>query len=152
MGRLTTRQMTTAIAAVLDGAGVFKQVQSSETLAEGVAETPLVQVYLEKFDLPETATDRRTFGGRGLEFPRRPRKTRFHVDVYGRQRSQIGQDIATVQDLADQVDASLELQVNKPYFGLTGVEAFTYRAERVVFEYGSVKYAGLRFILELTTM
>jgi hypothetical protein len=45
----------------------------------------------------------------------------------------------------------LESQTHKPYFNLD-IEAFHYRLERVVFEYASVKYSGLRFVLDLTTM
>ncbi len=155
MGRITTRQMTDAVKKVVEGVPRFKQVQANESLAETISEVPLVQIYLERRENQIGNTDRTGFGGsRKLsnESPIRVKRTTIFVDVYARQRSNIGDDVAAVQDLADEVDEAFEQLDNKPYFGLEGIGAFKYRLERVTFDYNNVKYAGLRFTLELSTM
>jgi hypothetical protein len=157
MARITFTEMTTAVALALESSAAFRQVQAPGTalqpMGEGIAETPTAQVYLEAMNLSATDTDRRTFGGRqhaGLR-PVRQRKVTLHIDVYARQRSNLADDVTAVQELADVVEEVLESQTHKPYFNLD-IEAFHYRLERVVFEYASVKYSGLRFVLDLTTM
>jgi hypothetical protein len=138
MARITFTEMTTAVALALESSAAFRQVQAPGTalqpMGEGIAETPTAQVYLEAMNLSV-----------------RQRKVTLHIDVYARQRSNLADDVTAVQELADVVEEVLESQTHKPYFNLD-IEAFHYRLERVVFEYASVKYSGLRFVLDLTTM
>lgn len=153
-GNITIRQMTDAIKKTLSGIASIKQLQDSETIAETIAETPLVQIYFGRREILMGSTDRVTFSGRRDNSvpPIRPKRTTIIIDAYGRQRSQIGQDIAAIQDLADEIEDALDQQNHKPYFGLSQLEAFKFYSERVIFEYGNTKYSGVRFTLELVTM
>lgn len=153
-GRYKIREILNAIKLQLEGAPAFKQVQANETISEAIPEMALIQVYFERKAFQNTQTDRNTFGGRKatLEPPIRINKITINVDVYARQRSNIGTDMAAVVDAVDEVDEILEAQIHKPFFGLEQLQAFTYSCERVVFEYATVKYAGVRFVLDITVM
>lgn len=156
MGKVSFKDVTKAIRNFLDD-GTFKQVQAGETLTESIPETAIVQVYLDAKNMQSTSTDRNTFGGpRKLNGdalqPVRSNRWTVNVDVYVRQRSDIGADMAAVEDKANYVDELLGGQTNSPFFGLDGIKAFTYRMERVVFDYNKVSYVGVRFILDLTIL
>lgn len=154
MGRLTVRQMVSGVGDLLATHEGFKQVQVNEALSETIAEEALVQIYFQGRRFVKTDTDRRSFGGRREEGskPVRVKQTQLHIDIYARQRSQIGQDLSAVQDLFEIADELFETQDHKPFFNLEQVESFTYTSERVTFEVNNVKYSGVRFVLELVSM
>ncbi len=73
-------------------------------------ESDTLQVYLEN-----SQTDPRGDTGR-TTFQAKVRQTAItiHIDVYARQRSHIGEDLAACVDLADEIEVVLESQQTKP--------------------------------------
>jgi hypothetical protein len=49
----------------------------------------------------------------------------------------------------DAITNVIEGQDQKPYFGLVGIKGFSWRWDRVTFDYGGVAYVGARFMLTL---
>lgn len=147
MGNITIAQINTALVATLGTAEQLTFKQDADALTEGMQDLPTLQVYWENLtsDALANNADRSTFG-KGVIVTR----LTFHADVYVRQRSHIGEDMAAVLELASTVNDVLEAQTSKPYFGLEGIQAFAYTAERVTFDYGKAAYAGIRFILTIT--
>lgn len=147
MGNITIAQINTALTTTLGTAQGMTFTQDADQLTEGMQDLPTLQVYWENLSADARANnaDRTTFG-KGVVVTR----LTFHADIYVRQRAHIGEDMAAVLELASAVNDVLEAQTAKPYFGLAGIQAFSYTAERVTFDYGKVSYAGIRFIMTLT--
>lgn len=153
MGNITVAQINTAIATTLGEAAGIVRIQDGANdgtadnqttpLSESMNDTPTLQVYLESgvTDV-SNEVDRTTFGA-GV----RQTELVFNCDVYARQRAHIGEDMAKCIELASAVWDVLEQQRRQPYFGLEGIQAFHWTAQRVVFTYGAVDYAGIRFVL-----
>lgn len=119
-------------------------------LRETIPETPAVQVYFESKDTTSPGgTDRYSMGGAGHAIIRKTTIV-IHVDIYVRQRSNIGDEFAAMEELIDEVDDIMERQEGSPYFGIDGVKAYSYRAERVTFEYNKNDYVGVRYFVTLT--
>jgi hypothetical protein len=144
---ITIAQICTAIAGALRDVPEIVRVQDAaqvsieDGMSEAIADLPTAQVY---WQTSETSagfdSDRATFTA-GV----RVTQMLFHIDVYVRQRAQLNEDAAETLRIAEVVQTALEAQRTKPLFGLAGVQAFRWSAERVVFEYGQVGYAGVRF-------
>lgn len=147
MGSITIAQINTAVVETLGTAQGVTFTQDADELTEGMQDVPTLQVYWENLtsDARADNADRSTFS-KGVIVTR----LTFHADVLVRPRAHIGEDMAATIALASAVNDVLEAQTQKPYFGLAGIQAFTYTAERVTFDYGKVSYAGTRFILTLT--
>lgn len=140
---ITLAQICDAIESTLDDATTITRSQSYDELTEGIHDTPLLQVYPENgAQSPPGMTDRHTFGA-GV------RQTEFtiHADYYANQRVNIGEDMAALVNGIDAMTDVLEGQDQKPYFGLTGIQAFSWRWDRVTFDYGGVAYVGARFAI-----
>lgn len=146
MTTITLAQIMDAVEATLATAPTLARSQSFDDLSEGINDTPLLQVYPESWtqDAVHTGTDRTTFQGK-------VRQTEFvvNVDYYAQQRKHIGEDMAELVAGADALIAIFEAQDKKPYFGLMGIQAFHWIAQRVTFEYGdpAIKYVGYRVTL-----
>lgn len=129
-------------------AGAVDRATANETLTDGMNDLTAMQVYFERAEASAGSnTDRVTFGAA----IRRSLWT-FHVDVYARQRSHIGEDMAAVVNTADAVIDLLETQTTGAPFGLAGIKTFRWTAERATFVYGDpeLRYAGVRFIIVLS--
>lgn len=149
---VTIVQLNDAIATTLDLVTEIAQVQDLDELREGMNTRAVVQVYPETVDFVATnATDRITMGSVAQK-PIRQKEFVFHVDVYARQRSHLGQDLAKVFAIVDPIITKLEAQDAKPYFGNQYIQAWHVSGERVSFKYGDaeVSYAGYRFVITLT--
>jgi hypothetical protein len=148
---ITLAQICDAIESTLDDAtpgtpatGITSQ--SYDELTEGVHDTPLLQVY------PESGTqdvggmtDRSTFSA-GV----RQTSVVVHADYFAEERGVgIGQEMARLVDGIDAITNVIEGQDQKPYFGLVGIKAFSWRWEHVTFDYGGVRYMGARFFITL---
>jgi hypothetical protein len=144
---VTLAQICDAVEATLGAATGLTDSQSYDELTEGVQDMPLLQVYPEngETDIAGNA-DRTSFRG-GV----RQAQVVLHADLFARQRSHIGEDMATLLPLVDAVIVRLEAQTVKPYFNLDGIKAFHWRWERVTFIYGDqqLPYVGARFTLTL---
>ena len=74
------------------------------------------------------------------------------ADIYGRQRSSIGEDMGILVPVIDAVETILEAQTTKPLFGLAGIESFNWEGRRVTFQYGSdvtLQYLGARYTISI---
>jgi len=145
---VTYAQICDAIAATLATITQLKKVQSYDELTEDYGDLPMAQVYPEASDTDSRsgATDRTSFRA-GV----RVTEAMFHVDVPCRQRSHVDEDTRALVEMAELVQAKLEAQHVKPYFGLEGIRSFRWRWERVNFERsGGVLYPGVRFIIWAT--
>ncbi|MCK6581194.1 MAG: hypothetical protein L6Q98_24145 [Anaerolineae bacterium] len=144
MTQVTINAINTAIAETLGATAGVVRVQDAGDLGEGLLDLPAIQVYWQgSITEPGGETDRRTFGA-GVRLTR----LTFYADVYARQRSHLGEDMTRTLALA--VQTVLEAQHQPPFFGLAGVRALRWNAERVTFDYGGAAYAGVRFVIETT--
>lgn len=150
MTRVKIKTCTENISVCLEAIPDLKRVMRGATLKETIPETPAIQVYFDSKDvISPGGTDRYTMGG-GKNGVIRKTAMIIHVDVYARQRSNIGDEMALLEELIDLVDDVMEQQGDKPYFGIDGVQAYSYRAERTTFEYNKNDYVGVRFYVTLT--
>jgi hypothetical protein len=144
---VTLGEILDAIESTLAASSGLTRTQSYDELTEGMNDLPTLQVYPEAGEQDPSGdgrTDRTAFGG-GV------RQTEFtiHADLYARQRSHLGEDMAALVDLIDAMQDVFEQQNTKPYFGLEGIRAFHWSWRRVVFTYGDPQlgYMGARFVL-----
>lgn len=146
---LTFTELVEGIRSTLAEVTEVAQAQGGTTVTDGMNDLPALQVYLDSFEQAHrSGTDRTTFRG-GI----RETTIDINVDVYARQRSHIGEDMAAVHSIADAIQAKLEEQDTAPFFGLTELKSFRYRGERVTFVYGDtqISYAGLRIVISCIT-
>ena len=144
---ITLTQICQAVETTLGAATGISYSQTFSELKEGIIDVPLLQVYPESIRQDAgTQTDRTTFGA-GV----RQTEVIVHADLYARQRKHLGEDMAALVPLIDATQNKLEEQDRQPYFGLDGIKAFSWSAQRVIFNYGDpqVGYVGTRFILVL---
>lgn len=143
---ITLAQICDAVRDTLETATGVSYAHSYDELQEGMPDTPTLQVYPQSLNQdPTTAgTDRTSFQG-GV----RQTNIVIHADLYAARRSHLGENMATLLPLVDAIVTRLEAQNTKPYFGLVGLKAFAWSAERVTFEYGDPleRYMGMRFVL-----
>lgn len=140
---ITLAQICDAITDTLDNAVTVKRGESYDELTEGIQDLPTLQVYPESgIQSAGSSTDRFTMRG-GI------RQTEFviNADYYARQRSHIGEDMEALVDGIDAITDVLEGQDEKPYFGLSGIMAFSWRWDRVTFIYADIQYMGARFAI-----
>lgn len=146
---LYIKDMVKNVADLLWAVPRLKQLQHDNTLTESIPETPMIQVYFENMEIAGAgSTDRTSFGGK-LQAPVRETKVTINIDLYTRQRSNIGTDMASIHRYVDEVVKVLEAQNISPFFNLKGVGSFRWRVERAEFDYNNVKYVGLRYVLTL---
>lgn len=149
MATTTTAQICDAIETTLSSAAGLSRAETYSELSDGVTETPTLRVYWESTEEDISGSTDRTSFGAGV----RQDEHLFHGDLYVRQRSHIGEDMQKLVEMKDAVDAVLVAQTTKPYFGLVGIKAFHWRAERVTFIYGDpqVPYVGVRWYFTIRT-
>lgn len=147
-----TAAITRAVADAMYSSPVIVKSVSGTAIKEGINDKPLVQVYFQAKSTGAGGNDRMTMGGnataRASSVIRKTTVT-VHVDVYTSQRSLIGEDMAEVEELADEVDLVCESQNEGPYFNIEGVKSYSWRSERVIFDYSGNKYTGIRFYITL---
>ena len=143
---ITIVQINSAIEGTLATATGLTNSQDYNELTEGMQDIPNLQVYWRSANQdPIGNTTQRSFRG-GVK----QTDLTFYADLYARQRSHIGEDMAALLPLVDAISAVLEAQKTKPLFFLFVIQALTsWRADQVVFEYGDplLKYVGARFTI-----
>lgn len=117
--------------------------QGGSSVTEGIHDEYTVQVTPEMGEEShKSGTDRATFGkGTSTE------RIVLNIDVYARQRSNIGEDMAAVITAADVVRSFLKESITEPLFGVTGVLTLHWTWQRVLFTYNKVEHVGIRFVL-----
>lgn len=144
---VTFRQLLTDIAATFEAVESLTDVQALENLQEHAFNTPLLQVYPQEGDPNAGGPRDRTTYGAGI----RRHAMLFHLDLFARQRSFVGLDMAAMVDQLDAVYTKLEEQSRKPYFGNSNIQEFTWRWQRVTIVLGEemTPYTGVRFFLNM---
>lgn len=142
---ITVAQMADAITTTLGAATTVARSESYNELTEGIHDYPLLQVYWQSTVNDVSGNDDRTAYRGGV----RQKEYVFYADYYARPRSELKEDNAAVTNGAEALEAVLEAQNVKPYFGLAGIKAFRWQGERVAFEYGGTLYAGCRYMITL---
>lgn len=146
MARITQADLCDAVKDTLAEATTLARAESYDELSEDPQDLPCLQVYPEMGRCDASGqTDRRTLRA-GL----RQSETEIVADVYARQRSEIKADMAAVVNNVDAIEAILEAQDTKAYFGLDGIKAFSWRWERATLVTSGHQYAGARFTITLT--
>lgn len=142
--KLTIREVLQGVGDTLESAIQGVRVDTLESMTEGIGDTPLIQVYFDSIeaDIASDSTDRSTFRA-GV----RQTNLIINVDVYAKQRADIGEDMLSLVDMTDAVIDVFDDQQAKPYFNVDGLKGFRYQGERVVFEYGQARFLGVRFSL-----
>jgi hypothetical protein len=144
---ITIGAINNALTTTLFTATGLRRRQSYSELTESLqpADLPLLQVYFESISCdPSGATDRTSF-----QAAIRHKVLTFHADVYGKQRGpSIGEEMEAAIDACNAIVDVLETQ-NTDYFGLgtDNIRAFSWEANRAVFNYGKHNYIGFRFII-----
>jgi len=142
---ITTAQINTAIKTTLEAAAGLTRSQDFNELTEGMADTPTLQVYFESWEAVETTTERSTMRG-GVEQV----SIVFHADVLGAPRGpDLGEEMARLQPVVDQIIDILQAQKTKPYFGLVGIRAMHWSANRVLIDYNGELFIACRFIITI---
>jgi len=145
---ITLAQICDAIESTLGAATILKRSESYDELSDGLQDLPMLQVYWEATtQSPPGGTDRHTFGGSGA--PVRQSWITIYADYYARQRAHLAEDMKSLVDGADEIQTILEAQDQKPYFNLDGIQAFSWEANRVTFDYAGVMYIAARFIIQV---
>lgn len=148
---ITLGQICNAIETTLAAATGMNRTESYDEITEGInaGDCPLMQVYWESIVIdPSGDTDRTSFSG-----AIRHKSIVIHVDIYASQRGNITDDMKRVVDIVDAMLDVFEVQNTKPYFGLTGIQAWHLdSATRTLFSYAgtNIAFAGARFILTIT--
>lgn len=123
-------------------------VQSStpyDEMTEGIPamDCPRIEVYPEAGSSdPLGGTDRTTFSACVQQVV-----VTIHADLYARQRSQLGEDVAAYVGLTDAIIDVLQSQEQLPFFGVTGIKAFNWRWRKAVFRRADARFVGARFII-----
>jgi hypothetical protein len=141
---ITYLEICNAIQTTLAAATGLTFTQAPDKLTEGMHDWPLLQVYPEDGGQDDSGNaDRSSF--RAVV---RQTLITIHADLYAKMRAHIGEDMAALFPLIDAIQNVIEQQDTKPYFGLDGIKAFSWRWSRVIFTYGEpeAKYVGARFV------
>jgi hypothetical protein len=142
---ITLAQICNAVETTLATATGLTYTQSYNELEEGMNDTPTLQVYWNGLNQdPGGTADRSTFRA-----GRRQTEIEIYCDLYATTRNEIGENMAALLPLIDAIQDVMEAQDAKPYFGLNGLQAFRWSAQRVTFQYTDPLrlYVGARFIL-----
>lgn len=144
---ITIAEVVEAIRADMDVIPSLARVHGPSGFTEGMNTTPTLEVYPELWETSgHSETDRITFCD-GDKYS--VTVLTVHLDLYARQRSQLNEDWGDAVDLADDIQARLELQCGCPFFGLDGIQSIHWTAARTLFDRAEVLYSGFRFTLEV---
>jgi hypothetical protein len=142
---MTITQLTTAVRDTLGAAASIVQAQAGREISESVPDTPMMQVYLQKYQgSTNSNTDRTTFRG-----GKRHKLYAVNVDVYVHTRSTLGDEMALLETVLDELIDILEAQDTQPYFGLAVISAFKVNdIERAIIENANQEFAGYRIPID----
>ena len=140
--------ITNGIVNTLKMRSELEKVMGGSGLRESINQFPTVQVwFVSKDTTNDGGTERRTMAT-GSSKPMRKTSLMYHIDLYTRPRTNLGQDLSELEVLIDVIDQVMEDQT-RTFFGISGVKAFNHRAEFANFEYNDIKYVGVRWFVNL---
>jgi hypothetical protein len=135
-----------AMAGIVTASGETIIVHNYDELKEGMSDYPLMQIYPEDLEVDSrTETDTHT-----LSKKVRVHRLTVHLDVYAHTRNQIDENMQDVVECWDAVEDRLEDTTSGagcPVFDQEFIRNIHWTAERVIFEYQTLLYSGVRFIL-----
>ena len=135
-----------AVADYLKAELVGLVVMNYSEMTEAIHDTPSLAVYPASGQTDVgPATDRTTFGA-GVS------QTRITVnaDVFGQQRSVLGEDLSAMVEALDKMEQVLSEQ-ETALFRVKEIKAMNWNWTTIVFEYGgqNKRYSGIRFVINL---
>lgn len=147
--RTTVREVVDGIRGTLSTALGLERSMAHEELTDSPVDFPLLQVYWQRNETqPGGRTDRATFGA-GV----RVTSVEVIADLYVGPRSVFGEEMGRLSDLVDALTDRLETETSKPLFGVDGIKAFSWNAERATFMEGdgldAVRYTGARVTISV---
>lgn len=124
--------------------------QDYDSLTEGLANTPLLQVYWNSLNPVSegSSTDRRSFSGAGAK-PIRTKRFLFNADLYLDPRSDIDRNFTQMLPIVDEINNILENQDNEPYFGLVNIKSYTWSCQRGNIDYAQISYPVVQWVIEI---
>ncbi len=145
MGTVSLGTICEAIKDTLATATGVVRSQGHTDLTDDFEDLPLLRVYPQSGSVDAWSEgDRSSF--RALV---RVTEYTFNADLICRQRALLDEDMSKAVEMQATVEAILEAQKVKPYFGLADIKAFRWRWDMTDFTTGSgesmVHYLGIRF-------
>ena len=142
-----------AIADTLGAAAGIQKTQRPGELTEGLDNQVTLQVYPDSGGQDAATGDDRTTFKAGMQ----QEEVVVIADLYVRQRSHIGEDMAALITMLDAMRTTLKAIKVAPLFSLRqtnnnpAIKTFAWNWRRVLFEYGDPlqRYVGLRLTLTL---
>lgn len=142
---ITFLQIANAVAQTIGTIPSKPRIQPTELITESIQDLPLVQVYCERGTSDTRSQTDRSSMNAGV----RVAGVTVYVDIYAKTRSNIGQDLKIAFEILNEIYDVLEMQNTKPFFGLPGIQDFSWTWERTTFEYANANFAGIRVIIEM---
>jgi len=142
---VTLTEICDGIAAELSVAAGMQSSTPFGEMTEGIPamDCPRVEVYPESGNsIPLGGTDRTTFTACTQQV-----RVTIHADLYARQRSQLGEDVAAYVELTDAIIDVLQSQERPPFFGVAGIKAFNWGWRKAVFRRADARFVGARFVI-----
>lgn len=149
---ITLTQINSAIHdTIANNLTTIDYTQDYDDLTEGLANTPLLQVYWNnlQFVSEGSSTDRRTFGGDSNKKPVRTKRYTFRADLYLDPRAMLDTVFSEMLPIVDEINDILEDQDQEPYFGLSGIKSYTFSCERGNIEYANASYPVVQWTIEI---
>lgn len=138
----------TAMTGITTASGKTIIVHNYDEIKEGMPDYPLMQIYPEDLEVDSrTETDATT-----LSKVVRVHRLTVHLDVYAHTRNQIDENMQEMVECWDAVEDQLEDTTSGagcPIFNQELIRNIHWTAERVRFEYQTLEFSGVRFILTL---
>jgi len=144
---ITLAQLCDAVETTLGAATGLNRSQSFDELTSGMNTKNTLQVYPDScLGTSRGETERHSFNKTRYE-----RRITIFADLYGRQRSQIAEDMGELVPLIDAIMDELDAQTTN-IFGLTTGNnvAFSWSWQRVTFDYAGPLFVGARFTIVFT--
>ena len=147
MGTITEAQISQAIASTLGTTTGMTYTQHDGTLTDHIADTPLLQVTWRRNEIDYTSTSGMTSFRGGI----RQWSMLFWGDLYVARLAHLAENKSAMLTLVNALNATIESQSTKPYFGNSGIKSFDWSVESATFEVGDplARYVGARFIFNI---
>ena len=144
---ITLAQMADAVRTTLEAADGIQSAASYDEIHEGInsIDCPRIEVYPERGDCdPSGNADRFAFNA-GAQLS----VIVINVDLYARQRSQLDEDLGAYVAEADALIDILQEQEKPPFFGVEGIQPFSWGFRRTSFRRSGALFAGARFEIRM---
>lgn len=151
---LTYMQIAEAIKTTVEdnmSADLLSRAYGYDELPEGIQDYGSIMVHWQSTELPYTDTDRHTF--EPFDVP----EILFYLDYVQSPRNHLAENNAALTEAASELHNIIANESAEacnedgqcPPFGLCALKNFTWRAERVILDYGGVLYYAARFEIRI---